>query len=216
MSRIRRKAGTKEELLQLSPPLVLDPKQYKGKWQEYFQNANPIRLELGMGKGTFISTLALENPGINYIGLELREEVLLSGLKKSREPGLANIAFIWTDIKDLADYFAGDEVNRIYINFCDPWPKVRHAKRRLTHAGFLNVYQEILVNQAEVHFKTDNEELFEFSLNQFSQAGFVLKNIRLNLYRNLPDDNVPTEYELKYREQGLKIMRLEAVNNGGN
>ncbi|MFZ5946278.1 MAG: tRNA (guanosine(46)-N7)-methyltransferase TrmB [Bacillota bacterium] len=209
MSRIRRRPGTKEEILTFSPPLVLKPEEFKGKWYSCFNNSNPLHLELGMGKGTFVRTLAEQNPDINYLGLELREEVLLAGIKNS----LAlpkNLGFIWTDIKEIDRYFGEDEVERIYINFCDPWPKVRHAKRRLTHSGFLNIYKKVLVRKGEIHLKTDNEQLFEFSLNEFANNNWKLQNISLNLYNNLPENNIPTEYELKYVSKGLPIYRLEA------
>jgi len=211
MSRVRRKSGTKEALLTLAPLLVVDPKANRGSWQGYFKNNNQIHIELGMGRGTFISTLAQRNPNINFIGLEIKEEVLLTGIKKAMDYNLPNLAFIWGDVEDLGDFFANQEVAKIYINFCDPWPKFRHIKRRLTHAHFLDIYNTILLQKGEVHFKTDNEELFEFSLNQFSVKNWGLRNISLNLYRNLPIDNVPTEYELKFVEQGLKILRLEAI-----
>lgn len=212
MSRVRRKPGTKEALLSMVPPLVPDPAQNKGKWNNYFQNSNPIHIELGMGKGTFITTMAQKYPQYNFIGLELREEILLTGIRKAKGLNLPNLAFIWSNVMELADYFMTGELARIYINFCDPWPKARHAKRRLTHANFLKIYSEILMSGGEVHFKTDNEELFQFSLNEFCSQGWRLKNISLDLYRNLPENNVATEYERKFVEQGLKIYRLEGKN----
>jgi len=211
MSRVRRKPGTREALLAMAPPLVVEPARNKGKWYEYFKNTNPIHVELGMGRGSFIITMAQKFPHYNYIGLELKEEVLLSGIKKAKDLRLTNLAFIWGDVKYLPDFFAPGELNRIHLNFSDPWPKARHAKRRLTHANFLKIYQDILDSNGEVHLKTDNGELFEFSLNQFCSQNWNLKNISLDLYRNLPVDNVPTEYELKYVEQGKKIYRLEGT-----
>lgn len=210
MSRVRRKPGAREALLAMGHPLVLEPAKTQGKWGDYFQNNNPIHIELGMGRGTFITTMAQKYPHNNYIGLELREEILLSGLGKAQGLDLTNMAFIWSDVKELPNYFLPGELSRIYINFCDPWPKARHAKRRLTHANFLGIYDKLLYGGGEVHFKTDNEELFEFSLNEFCSQGWRLKNISLDLYRNLPEHNVATEYEKKYVEKGLRIYRLEA------
>ena len=156
--------------------------------------------------------MAQKYPQYNFIGLELREEILLTGIRKAKGLNLPYLAFIWSNVMELADYFMTGELARIYINFCDPWPKARHAKRRLTHANFLKIYSEILMSGGEVHFKTDNEELFQFSLNEFCSQGWRLKNISLDLYRNLPENNVATEYERKFVEQGLKIYRLEGKN----
>src|SRR5690554_4293203 len=141
--RLRRKPGTKEILLALVPPLVVKPEEHQGKWQQNFGNNNPIYIELGIGRGRFITTLAKNNPQINYIGLELKEEVLLVAVKKAVEEGINNIAFLWGDVQQLANYFGHEELARIYINFCDPWPKKRWAKRRLTHRGLLAIYQRL-------------------------------------------------------------------------
>ncbi|NMA02884.1 MAG: tRNA (guanosine(46)-N7)-methyltransferase TrmB [Clostridia bacterium] len=209
--RLRRKPGTKEALLALVPPLVLEPQDNLGKWQRYFGNTNPIYIELGTGKGRFITTLAQNNPHINYIGLELKEEVLLMGVKKAVEQNLNNIAFIWGNVQELDNYFAPEELARIYINFCDPWPKKRWAKRRLTHRTFLANYRKLLNDQGQIHFKTDNKDLFEFSLNEFVDDKWQLQNITLDLYKNPPEDNIATEYELKFKEKGMPIYRLEAL-----
>ncbi len=209
--RLRRKPGTKEVLLALVPPLVIEPQANSGKWQQYFGNTNPIHLELGTGKGRFITALAQNNSQINYIGLELKEEVLLMGVKKAVEQNLENIAFIWGNVQELEKYFAPGELARIYINFCDPWPKKRWAKRRLTHRRFLASYKNLLNDQGQIHFKTDNKELFEFSLNEFVDEKWQLQNITLDLYKNPPEDNIATEYELKFKEKGMPIYRLEAL-----
>ena len=166
-----------------------------------------------MGRGRFLTTLAKENPGINYIGLEIKEEVLLVAARKAVEEEINNMAFIWGDVEELLNYFSSQEIERVYINFCDPWPKNRWYKRRLTYRGFLAKYKEILAKEGQVHFKTDNKGLFEFSLNQFCADKWQLQNISLDLYKNPPVDNVATEYELKFKEQGLDIYRLEAVVN---
>ncbi|MDS1030373.1 tRNA (guanosine(46)-N7)-methyltransferase TrmB [Bacillota bacterium LX-D] len=201
-----------EEKLQTYGSFVREPFKNYGKWQQFWGNKNPLHLELGTGKGQFITTLAKENPEINFIGVERAEEVLLTAVKKASQLELANMAFLWVDIKDISQIFAADEVDRLYINFCDPWPKKRHRKRRLTHASFLQEYSKLLKPGGEVHFKTDGEELFEFSLNEFSENGWQLKNICLDLAARGAEGNVTTEYEDKFRQRGMKIYRCEAVN----
>ncbi|SMB88046.1 tRNA (guanine-N(7)-)-methyltransferase [Desulfonispora thiosulfatigenes DSM 11270] len=210
MGRIRKKVGTKEELLSYSPPIALNPETNKGKWRAYFGNSNPIHIEIGTGKGTFITTLASRNPEINYLGFEKVEEVLLLATKKAINLNLKNMGFIWGDVSDILEYFAPEEIDRLYINFCDPWPKKRHEKRRLTYRDFLDFYQQILKPEGEIHYKTDNEGLFQSSLNEFCHRKWNLKNISLNLYKDLPEDNVATEYETKFVGKGSSIFRLEA------
>ena len=210
--RRRKKPGAKEELLRLSPPLVLEPKLQREKWQEYFGNPNPIHIELGMGKGRFITTLAKNNPQLNYLGLEIKEEVILAGVKKAVDEKLENLAFIWGDVKELLEYFSLGAIQRIYINFCDPWPKARWINRRLTYRGFLKLYGQLLAPAGQLFFKTDNPQLFEFTLKELSQEGWLLEQVYLDLYANPPDDNVATEYELKFVEQGLRIYHLVATS----
>lgn len=182
-----------------------------GKWHERFGNENPIHIEVGTGKGQFITTLAELNPDKNYIAMEIKEEVLLHAVYKAKEKGLTNILFIWGDVKMLPEYFDVAELARIYVNFCDPWPKNRWAKRRLTHSDFLNIYRRVLDENGEIHFKTDNEKLFEFSLNEIAENDWKLKNISLDLANSNYEENVTTEYEDKFMAQGMKIYRLEAA-----
>ena len=182
-----------------------------GKWHERFGNENPIHIEVGTGKGQFITTLAELNPDKNYIAMEIKEEVLLHAVYKAKEKGLTNILFIWGDVKMLPEYFDVAELARIYVNFCDPWPKNRWAKRRLTHSDFLNIYRRVLDENGEIHFKTDNEKLFEFSLNEIAENDWKLKNISLDLVNSNYEENVTTEYEDKFMAQGMKIYRLEAA-----
>jgi tRNA (guanine-N7-)-methyltransferase len=145
------------------------------------------------------------------IGVEKVEEVLLKAARKAKELQLPNLALLWVDVRELDKIFAPGEVDRLYINFCDPWPRRRHAKRRLTHTRFLQIYAKILKQDGEIHFKTDNEELFEFSLNEFSENGWKLKNICLDVAKRGPEDNITTEYEEKFQELGSPIYRCEAV-----
>ncbi|WP_129597976.1 tRNA (guanosine(46)-N7)-methyltransferase TrmB [Anaerophilus nitritogenes] len=212
--RRRKKKGADEKLLSYSTYVMQDPFLYKGKWKKKFKNENPIYLELGMGRGKFLTTLAQMYPNVNFIGMEMKEEVLLKAVEKAYELSLENILFIWGDAKELQEYFEKNEVQKIFINFCDPWPKKRWAKRRLTHHNFLKMYKNILEETGEIHFKTDNEKLFEFSLNEFSNECMYLKNISLDL-KESDTENVTTEYEDKFMNQGLKIYRCEGkiVNN---
>ena len=213
MARVRKQPGTWEALMQYAPIVVLEPEQHKGKWQDVFGNANPIQMEVGMGKGKFISTMARQHPEINFIGVEVIEEVLLDAVKRmKRAEGIPeNLRLVWINASLLEDLFLPGEVDRIFLNFSDPWPKTRHAKRRLTHKGFLDQYAAILKSEGQVHFKTDNQGLFEFSLNEFSACGWRLQNIQLDMYQKLPEGNVATEYETKFHNQGMPIYRLEAV-----
>ncbi len=166
-----------------------------------------------MGKGRFLSTMARQNPDISFIGVEVVEEVLLDAVRRmNRSGGIPdNLRLVWMNASLLEELFAPGEIDRIYLNFSDPWPKTRHAKRRLTHASFLKQYADLLKPEGQIHFKTDNQGLFEFSLNEFSACGWKLQNIQLDMYKKLPEGNVATEYELKFHEAGMPIYRLEAV-----
>lgn len=183
----------------------------KNKWCDKFKNNNPIHVEFGTGRGKFITTLAKQNPHINYIAMEIKEEVLLKAVEKAVENELDNILFVWGDVNNILDYFGEREFSRVYVNFCDPWPKKRWYKRRLTYRGFLENYKKLLNDSGEIHFKTDNEKLFEFSLNEFSEADLKLKNITLDLANSDYDGNVTTEYEDKFMSYGMKIFRVEGI-----
>lgn len=208
--RRRKKKGADVKLLSYEEYVVVHADKYKGRWNEYFNNDNPIYVEIGTGRGQFITTWAKNNPNINFIAIEMKEEVLLKAVEKSVINESKNIAFLWKDANNLKDFFADKELSRVFINFCDPWPKKRWSKRRLTHERFLNTYKELLKEDGEVHFKTDNEKLFEFSLNEFSGANWKMKNISLDLHNSSIEKNITTEYEDKFASQGLKIFRLEA------
>ena len=185
---------------------------YRGKWNQFFDNDNPIHIEVGTGRGKFITTLAAKNPNINYIALEIKEEVLIRAVEKAEEQNLENIAFIWGNVEFFEIYFNDNELSRVYVNFCDPWPKKRCAKRRLTYRNFLELYRKKLKKDGEINFKTDNRALFEFSLNEFSGNDWKLKNVSLDLLNSDCTDNVTTEYEEKFMELGMPIYRLEAVD----
>lgn len=209
--RRRRKKGADEKLLSYTKYVLRDDiDKLKGKWNLKFRNDNPIHVEFGTGKGKFITTLAKQNPDINYIAMELKEEVLLKAVEKADASNLNNILFLWGDVSNILDYFEAKELSRIYINFCDPWHKNRWSKRRLTHSGFLEMYNRVLEDDGEIHFKTDNEKLFEFSLNEIAANNWLLKNISLDLGNSEYENNVTTEYEDKFMSQGMRIFRCEA------
>lgn len=208
--RRRKVKGADEKLLSYKNYVLKDDIQnLKGRWNEKFNNNNPIYVEFGTGRGKFITTLAKQNPNINYIAFEIKEEVLLKAVEKAQEAELKNILFAWADVKNILDYFENGELSRVYVNFCDPWPKKRWAKRRLTHTNFLNMYKLLLNSDGEIHFKTDNEKLFEFSLNEIASNDWLLKDISLDL-ANSDFENVTTEYEDKFMSYGMKIFRCVA------
>ncbi|WP_353421870.1 tRNA (guanosine(46)-N7)-methyltransferase TrmB [Staphylococcus delphini] len=177
---------------------------------EWFEQQQPIHIEVGSGMGKFITTLAQQNPHINYVAIERDKNVIIRVLDKVRELNLTNIKLLCNDAVILTDYFRQGEVDRIYLNFSDPWPKKRHAKRRLTYRSFLALYQQILREDGELHFKTDNRGLFAYSLESMSQFGMYFTKINLNLHQEDDGDNIPTEYEHKFAEKGSRIYRMEA------
>ena len=210
--RLRNIKGSKE-VITASPYVVQNPEDYKGKWSELFHNNHPLHIEIGMGKGQFIHTLASENPDINYIGIEMYSSVLYRALEKQTAEEKPNLYFLRFDAKYLADIFAEHEVDRIYLNFSDPWPKSRHAKRRLTSTEFLSRYEKVLPPQGLVEFKTDNTPLFDFSLEQVKEAGWTLQAFTYDLHHNkeLNKENIMTEYEEKFSSKGNPINKLIAM-----
>lgn len=205
-----------DEVIKRHPIAVKQIKEYKGKWYEVFENRNPIHIEIGMGKGQFILNLARQNPGINYVGIERYSSVLLRALEKFDTEEfceLKNVRFICMDAMELPEVFELGEVAKIYLNFSDPWPKARHARRRLTSTQFLAQYDKVLAKEGVVEFKTDNRGLFEFSLEQVQEAGWKLlaKTFDLHHDANLNEGNVMTEYEEKFSAMGNPIHKLIAT-----
>jgi len=200
-----------EEFLLAHAEIVSIDERRKGQMREWFNNDRSIHIEVGSGMGRFITEMAKANPDINYIGIERDKNVMIRIVEKAIEQNIRNLRLLTLDAEHLADYFSPGEVDRVYLNFSDPWPKTRHAKRRLTHENFLKLYQIILKEEGEVHFKTDNQHLFEFSLESMSQYGMKLKNINLDLHTDEPADNIRTEYEDKFSSKGFRINRLEAT-----
>lgn len=206
--RLRNVKGSRETIA-VSEYVVQDEESMKGKWREKFGNDNPIHIEIGMGKGKFIIQLAKENPNINYIGVEKFSSVLVRAIEKQNEEQLPNLFFIRMEAEYIGNVFDKGEVDYIYLNFSDPWPKDRHAKRRLTSVQFLERYEGILADNGGITFKTDNRPLFDFSLEQIDEAGWIKDNVTFDLH-NSPyvEGNVMTEYEQKFSEMGNPICRV--------
>lgn len=183
----------------------------KGCWSQVFDREGKLYVELGTGKGDFISQMALRYPDVNFIGIEAQQDVLYSAAKKIRALGITNVKLLVFDINNIENIFAEHEVDQFYINFCDPWPKARHAKRRLTHIGFLHRYAKLLKKPGKLIFKTDNRPLFDFSLEQFEEAGLITEDVSFDLHSENRPDNIMTEYERKFSGFGEKINRCEVV-----
>lgn len=208
--RLRNIPGSREVIGE-SKYVIHEMEEAKGKWSEIFQNDHPIYIEVGMGKGRFITQLALENPDKNFIGIEKYSSVLLRALEKREQlPELTNLYFLRMDAEDLEKVFAPEEVSGIYLNFSDPWPKDRHAKRRLPSKEFLARYDKILKKEGKVEFKTDNIDLFRFALEQVEEAGWKLEAHTFDLHHDpeMMKGNIMTEYEERFSSQGNPICKL--------
>ncbi len=205
--RIRNLKNT-QEIVENTTYLLNNPKEYKGTFNKLFNNDNPIHLEIGMGKGNFIINMAKKYPNINFIGLELYTNVIARAIKKLNEEDIPNLKLININALELNDIF-DKEISCIYLNFSDPWPKKRNAKRRLTSEVFLSVYDNIFKGDKLIIQKTDNIGLFESSIVSLSQYGYTIEEISLDLH-NTDIDNVETEYEHKFASQGIKINYLKA------
>ena len=216
--RLRNIPGAKE-VIENSPYVVHEPQKQKGQWSHVFENDHPIHIEVGMGKGRFLMDMAKIHPEVNYVGIEMYDSVLLRELQKreeyeQNEGTLTNLYFMCVDARLLPEIFEKGEVEKIYLNFSDPWPKARHAKRRLTSRQFLERYDQILIPEGSVEFKTDNRELFEFSLEEVKEAGWTLEASTFDLHHDeeLMKGNVMTEYEEKFSSMGNPIHKLIAMH----
>lgn len=207
--RLRNVPGSREALA-ANDFTINEPNECRGKWSEVFGNNNPIRIEIGMGKGRFIMGLAALNPDINYIGIEKYSSVLIRAIEKQEEEQLLNIRFIRMDAETIEEVFAPGEVDRIYLNFSDPWPKDRHAKRRLTSRQFLARYNNILKKDGIVEFKTDNRLLFDWSLEEVEPAGWKKDAVTFDLHNDsaMNEGNIMTEYEEKFSSIGTPINKM--------
>ncbi len=207
--RLRNVPGADEAIL--AHPACLEPEEtLAGTWQTIFENDHPLRIEIGTGKGRFIMALAEANPDVNYVGIEKFSSVLYRAVQKYDENPLPNLRFIRMDAEDIAKIFAPGEVDRIYLNFSDPWPKDRHAKRRLTSRAFLARYDVILQAAGRIEFKTDNQDLFSWSLEQVEPAGWRLDAVTRDLHHDpvLNEGNIMTEYEERFSSVGNPICKM--------
>jgi tRNA (guanine-N7-)-methyltransferase len=217
--RLRGRKGIRESLESQPELVVLDGAPHKGKWRDFFGNDNPIYVELGMGKGRFISEMSARYPHINFIGVDMYDELIRRASEKARiiweqkgEENPPNLALLRANIEGIETMFAPGELERVHLNFSDPWPKSKHARRRLTHPRFVAKYIELLNERGEIHFKTDSQSLFEFSLNSFAEMELVMRNISLHLHKEGPrEDLVFTEYEMKFMGKDQNIYRVEVV-----
>ncbi|MFX3618108.1 MAG: tRNA (guanosine(46)-N7)-methyltransferase TrmB [Sporolactobacillus sp.] len=209
--RVRHKPWAKSKLDRYPDLVIQNPKMCSGEWYEVFGREAPLHVEIGTGKGKFITEMAARYPEINFIGIELNESIIVSALDRCLEAEVSNLRLIHADARMLTDFFAENEVDVIYLNFCDPWPKSRHEKRRLTYSAFLAQYEYVLKSNGVIQLKTDNQGLFEYSLESFSKYGFVLSMISLDLHHSGDQDNVLTEYEEKFSGKGQRIYRCRAT-----
>ncbi len=205
-----RNVKNKEEILNSSSLLILDYEKKKGKWKDEFKNDNPIYIEIGMGKGDFILENALRYPNINFIGIEKYDSIVARAIQKIETNNeIQNLRLLRMDAKEIENAF-GNEVDRIYLNFSDPWPKKRHSERRLTSNTFLKKYDNIFKSDKTIIMKTDNINLFEYSLVTLSNNGYILNKVSLDLHNSDIENNIMTEYEKKFSKDNIKINYLEA------
>ena len=207
--RLKKVKGALEKI-ELSKYYVKSPEQYKDNWNKVFKNGNPIQLEIGMGKGNFVIGMAKKFPNINFIGIEMYDSVMVKATNSlENEEYIPNLKLILMDARNIENVF-GKEIDRIYLNFSDPWPKARHAKRRLTSNIFLDKYDLIFKSEKSIYMKTDNDYLFEYSIESLQEHGYILSDVTHDLHSLNEEDNVMTEYEKKFSEKGIKINRLKA------
>lgn len=209
--RMRRKPNLIPRMERCASLWVREPEALRGRWRELMPEARELHLELGCGKGKFTAETAAQNPDVLLIAVERVPEALVMAMEKAM--GLPNVFFISEDVARLEEFFAPGEVDRIYLNFCDPWPHNKHAPRRLTYRGFLEKYRTVLRPGGQLHFKTDNTKLFAFSLSEFAAAGWSVQNVTRNLHENGPV-GIMTGYEEKFYQLGTPINRCEAWYSG--
>lgn len=206
--RLRNITGSREVIAD-SEYTIKEPETAKGKWKEIFGNDHPIYIEVGMGKGRFLIDMAVAHPEVNFVGIEKFSSVLLRAIQKMEENPLTNVKFIRMEAETIVEVFDKKEVDRIYLNFSDPWPKDRHAKRRLPSRQFLARYNEILIPEGQLEFKTDNKDLFDFALEELEPAGWKIKEITYDLHKDekMSVGNIMTEYEEKFSSKGNPIYK---------
>ncbi|MDO4517489.1 MAG: tRNA (guanosine(46)-N7)-methyltransferase TrmB [Bacillota bacterium] len=208
--RMRRKKNLGPRMEACAAWQIKDPKALRGSWRSLMPGATELRLELGCGKGRFTCQTAAAHPEILFVAVERVPDAMVMAMEKARDMGLTNVFYVDADAALLPEFFAPGEVDLIYINFCDPWPPKRHAKRRLTHRNFLKLYREVLKEDGQIHFKTDNAPLFEFSVLEFPEAGYRLEEVTRDLHAN-GVQGIMTDYEEKFHNLGTKINRCVGI-----
>lgn len=209
--RLRKVKDVDDKIKEYDGLIIFEPEKQKGSWHKLFKNDNPIQMEIGMGKGKFIREMALRNPDINFVGCELSKSILYKACKKLTD--IPNLLLINYDASKLEDVFSKGEIDKIYLNFSDPWPKSRHEKRRLTSDEFLKVYENILKDNSEIEFKTDNRGLFEYSVISLNKQGYDFLEISFDLHNSNKEDIVTTEYEDRFSNQGNVIYYIKVKVN---
>ncbi|MDC3415085.1 tRNA (guanosine(46)-N7)-methyltransferase TrmB [Aquibacillus sp. 3ASR75-11] len=208
--RTRNKPWADDFLKEQKEVVVHHPFHHKNKWKDVFGNDHPIHIEIGSGKGQFIAGMAKQHSDINFVGIEMAKSIIITAVQKVLETEQKNVRLINENAKDVRDIFGENEVDKIYLNFSDPWPKSRHEKRRLTYPAFLEQYKNILKKNGEIVLKTDNRKLFEYSLVRFSKFGMMLEEVALDLHDLHDPENVMTEYEQRFSNKGQPIYRCRA------
>jgi len=209
--RIRKKKNAAPRMERCARVWIKEPLAYRGRWNGLFKNEGPLHLEIGCGKGGFITELAKREPGTNFVAVEKVRDCLVMAMEKAVDAGLENVYFVLGDAGNLNDMFADGECSRIYLNFSDPWVKARHYKRRLTYRDFLEKYRRVLAGGGEIRFKTDNRALFDFSLEELAFCRYELKFVTYDLHGSGFEGNIMTEYERNFSEKGFNICMLTAV-----
>jgi len=204
--RMRKKKNLIPRMERCQDRLIRDPYDRPGHWRELMPQCRELRVELGCGKGRFTAGTAAAEPEVLFLAVELVPDAMVVAMERCVRAGLENVWFISANADQLPGFFAPGEVDRIYINFCDPWPSGRHAKRRLTHGNFLKLYRQVLKMGGQIHFKTDNQPLFEFSVEELPRFGFQLSEVTRDLHQNGPV-GIMTDYEAKFFELGQPINR---------
>lgn len=205
--RLRNVKGAKE-IIDNSSYIIKNPNDYRGNYQKIFKNNNPIHIEIGMGKGDFIIENAKKYPNINFIGIEKFDSVIVRAVQKLENEEIPNLKLIKIDANEIDDVF-DKEISVIYLNFSDPWPKARHAKIRLSSEIFLNKYDSVFIDKKRIIMKTDNRKLFEYSIKSFTDYGYKIEDISLNLYEDDIKNNIPTEYETRFHNRGCLIYKVD-------
>ena len=206
----QRNVKNKKEIINNSKYIILNPQEFKSKWKNVFNNSNPIYIEIGMGKGDFILENAIRHPKINFIGIEKFDSIMALAIKKIEKYDIENLRLIRIDAISINDIF-NKEISKVYLNFSDPWPKPRHAKRRLTSEVFLEKYEDIFKNDKVIEMKTDNQGLFEYSLKSFNNNDYKIEEISLDLHHSDCENNIMTEYERKFSAQNNRIYYVKVV-----